>query len=102
MGKPFVDFPAFKQLITVRQALELLGWRHVWSRGELCRGPCPVHGSSSPDSRSLTVTSDQWYCHKCKKGGDVTRLWALLHQLSDYAAVLDLAERLKVKVPTRR
>lgn len=61
---------------------EWVGWR----------GPCPVHGSSSIKSRTLSYTEREWYCWKCRIGGDVIRLFARIHRLTDYEAARRLRE----------
>jgi len=94
-----VDFEAIKLLVPVHQVLELVGWRPTWERGAIARGPCPIHHSNNPRSRSLAVTRDGWYCHSCHKRGDVVRLWAELHGLSMLQAALRLCERLRMEVP---
>lgn len=96
-----IDFTEMKRLISVRHALEQTGWSPVWVRGDLCRGPCPVHGSHDPSSRVLAVTSTAWYCHRCHAGGDVIRLWERLHGMTAVEAALDLCARFHLRVPRR-
>ncbi len=98
-GMPLIDYPDLKCLISVPHALGLLGWKAVEVHGNRCRGPCPIHGSTSPASRSFSVTTTEWYCHKCKKGGDVLLLWAGVKGLSLYPAALDLCRAAGVEVP---
>lgn len=97
-----IDFSAVKRLVGLMDALDLIGWRSVSNYGLTLRGPCPIHRSSSTRSRSLAVTGDEWFCHSCRRGGDVCRFWALLHGMSDYDAALDLCARLRLDPPLLR
>lgn len=81
------------------QALRLLDWRPVWSRGELARGGCPVHGSRSRNSRSFVVSVEVCYCHKCHWTGDAVELWARVKGLPKLEAAYDLCNRLGVNPP---
>lgn len=99
MPRPQIDFAALKRQVKPINALVLLGWRASGCYRETLRGPCPIHRSSSARSRSLAVTGDEWFCHSCRKGGDVCRLWALLNGMTDYQAALDLCDRLKIMPP---
>lgn len=101
LRKAYIDFQALKRLVTVRQALEALGWSAVWSRGNLSRGPCPIHGSARADSRSFACKGPVGYCHKCKRGGDAVRVWSLIHGCTDYESAVTMCQRLGLDVPTR-
>lgn len=59
-------------------------------------GPCPVHGSTSPNSRSFSVNLDagRYFCHKCRSHGNALELWAAVHKLRVYDAALDLCRAL--------
>jgi DNA primase len=96
---PFIEYSTLKSLISVPRALGLLGWRASEVTGNRYRGPCPIHGSTSPASRSFSVTTTEWYCHKCKKGGDVILLWQWVHRLEVYPAALHLCHAAGVDPP---
>lgn len=97
-----IDFTGIKTLVPLVDVLRSVGWEPTWQARGIMRGGCPIHRSRSPRPRSLIVTSDQWYCHRCHIGGDVTRLWRLLHDHpSDLAAALDLCRHFQVAVPRR-
>lgn len=85
-------------MIKPREALSLVGWQPVWSRAELHRGPCPMHGSS-PGSRSLALTDRVVYCHKCHFRGDAVAIWAKLTGQEVLPAAYDLCARLNIRIP---
>ena len=51
-----VDFQAVRSQTSMQQVLELLRFEPVETRGDQVRGACPVHGSTSPHSRSFSAT----------------------------------------------
>lgn len=67
-GGEWVDFRAARAAVSMAQVLELLGWRPVSRRGAQLRGPCPVHGSQSPQSRSFSVNLEK-HAFRCFKPG---------------------------------
>ena len=91
---PSLDFDAIKRDIPMDDVLFLLDWHWVWARAPVKRGPCPVHKSSTVQSRSLVITDQVWYCHKCKRGGDVLELYAQVVGKPIYEATLELCARL--------
>jgi DNA primase len=96
-----VDFDALKRQVSVSQVLRHLGWMPTRIEPATQRGPCPVHGSRSRGSRSLSVSRTWWKCWSCGARGDVIRLWALLHRCDDLTAALAICEALNVRVPRR-
>ena len=52
---PGIDFTQLREQVTLAEVLALVGFRAVTRHGPQWRGPCPVHGSSSPRSRSLAA-----------------------------------------------
>jgi hypothetical protein len=52
---PGVDFRLLRERIAVREVLELLQFEPIVRRGDQWRGPCPVHGSRNPRSRSFSL-----------------------------------------------
>ena len=77
---PGVNFSAVQSLVPMGKVLELLGLvaGGAW-RGQV-HGPCPVHKSRSPRSRSFSVNLAQGVCkcHKCGFAGNQIQLWAKL------------------------
>jgi DNA primase len=98
---PAIDFALFRSRMTMQQVLGLLQFVPVRRRGDQLRGPCPVHGSSSPTSHSFSVhlRKNAFRCFTCGAAGNQLDLWAAVQGLSTYDAALDLAERLSVPIP---
>ena len=96
-----VDFDTLRSEITMEQVLNKIGFKPSSRTGDQWHGPCPVHGSSSPQSRSFSVNvkSGRYHCHKCHSHGNQLELWAAIHQLSIYDAALDVCRALDHKIP---
>ena len=103
---PGIDFNKLRAEITMEQVLRLLSFQPVGRRGDQLHGPCPVHGSTSRQSRifSVNLRSGRYYCHKCHSHGNQLELWAAVRKLPFYDAALDLCRTLGHEVPsiTRR
>jgi DNA primase len=99
-----IDFAAARQALPLADVLRLLGWRPLTRRVAQARGPCPLHGSRSPRSRSFAVHLQRglYHCFGCGAGGNALDLWAAHTRLPLHAAVLDLCQRLGRAVPVRR
>lgn len=102
---PYVDLLAVRQLVPIQDALEFYGWRPVvcWGVRGTWRGPCPIHHSESPRSRTFQVQPARgvFRCWKCGEHGDVIQLWARLHRLTTYQAALHLCAAFGRRVPYR-
>jgi hypothetical protein len=96
---PGIDFKAIRRLVSIREVLDLIGWVPVNDRKMERRGPCPVHRSASPRSRSFAASPLGWYCHKCCARGDALDLYAQVRGLNVYPAALELCRRLGRAVP---
>ncbi len=98
---PGVDFGKLRDEITMQEVLEQLGFQPTSRTDTQLHGPCPVHRSSSPDSRSFSVNlqSARYYCHKCKSHGNQLELWAAANQLTIYQAAITLCRALGKEVP---
>ena len=98
---PGVDFRVLRREITMEQVLDQLGFVPASRSGHQWHGPCPVHGSTSAGSRSLSVNLEtgRYYCHKCKSHGNQLELWAAVHQLQIHEAAIDLCRALGRDVP---
>lgn len=96
-----VDFHALRNEITMEQVLNRIGFEPSSRSGDQLHGPCPVHGSSSPQSRSFSVNlkSGRYYCHKCHSQGNQLELWAAVYHQSIYDAALDLCRTLGRETP---
>ena len=98
---PGVDFQLLRQRITMQDVLQLLQFEATFRRGDQWRGPCPVHNSGSPRSRSFSVNVrlGRYRCFRCGSHGNTLELWAAVHHLSVYAAAVDLCQRLGLEIP---
>ena len=98
---PGVDFQLTRERITMRDVLQLLQFEATSRRGEQWRGPCPVHGSQNPRSRSFSVNVQlgRYQCFNCGSRGNALELWAAVHGKSVYAAAVELCELLNVEIP---
>jgi len=83
------------------RVLELLGFVAHGVTGEQLRGPCPVHRSQSPRSRSFSVHLARGVCRcfKCGFVGNQIQLWAALNEMTVYEAAMDLCQQAGVEVP---
>src|SRR5215470_7641814 len=98
---PLVDLRRARCEVRLAVVLELLGWRFSERAGEQVRGPCPVHGSSSPRSRSFSAHLGRasWRCFVCGASGNALDLWRGVRQPDLYPAVLELYRQLCRDVP---
>ena len=98
---PGIDFQQLRNEITMEEVLEQLGFQPTSRTGSQLHGPCPVHGSTSASSRSLSVNLDtaRYYCHKCHSHGNQLELWAAVSRLPLYEAVRDLCRVLGRDIP---
>jgi DNA primase len=98
---PSIDFAALRSTISLAQVLASLNFNPVGRSGDELRGPCTVHESSSPTSRSFSadLRKNTWNCFRCGAGGNQLDLWAATQKLPIYAAALDLCERLAIPLP---
>ena len=98
---PGVNFPAVQSLVPMAKVLELIGFVATGVRGDQLHGPCPIHRSKSPRSRSFSVhrTKGVCKCHRCGFSGNQIQLWAELHGKTVYEAAVDLCRQAGVEVP---
>lgn len=98
---PGVDFQSLQSQITMEDVLNQLGFVPVSQAGDQLHGPCPVHGSTSASSRSLSVNlkAGRYYCHKCHSHGNQLELWAAIHRLPIYEAAIHLCRALGKDIP---
>ena len=101
---PGIDFRQARLSVRLADVLELLGFEPSTRRGDQLRGPCPVHGSRTPASRSFAADASKnlWHCFRCGAGGNVLDLWVAVTRQPLHAAVIDLCRRLGRDVPWLR
>lgn len=98
---PGVDFHELRGLISIADVLHLIGFVPTQTWGHQLRGPCPVHGSSSPNSRvfSVNLPINVYRCFKCGSAGNQLDLYAAVTKLSLFEAAIDLCEKLNRPKP---
>lgn len=98
---PGVRFREVRALASMAQVLDLLGFvAQETSRNEV-RGRCPVHGSTSPKSRSFSanLTKQVYRCFRCGSAGNQLDLYAAATHQKLHAAAIDLCGRIGCDVP---
>jgi DNA primase len=100
---PAIDFTLLRQQVSLAQVLDLVGFTPTTRCGPQWRGPCPVHGSKSPRSRSFAahVEKNCWHCFRCGASGNALDLYLAVTKLPVYEGALELCTRLHVAVPWR-
>jgi DNA primase len=98
---PGIDFVLLRRQISLTQVLNLVGFTATTRRGPQLRGPCPVHGSKSPRSRSFAahVEKNCWHCFRCGAGGNALDLYLAVTKLPVYEGALELCARLGISAP---
>lgn len=98
---PGIDYRRLRQQISLIQVLDLLGFTPATRRGVELRGPCPVHGATTPRSRSFAahLQKNCWRCFGCGAGGNALDLYAAACRLPLYQAALELCARLHLPAP---
>src|SRR5262249_12415309 len=101
---PLIDLRQARAEIRLSVVLQLLGWQASQRSGEQVRGPCPVHGSASGRSRSLSAHLGRgiWRCFACGASGNALDLWRRVRGQDLYSAVLELYRQLDRDVPWLR
>jgi DNA primase len=98
---PGVDFRAVRDMIAMSEVLELIGYASSSAFTDVLRGPCPVHGSTSPNSRAFAVNLKRklFHCFKCGAGGNHLDLFVACTKMRVYDAAIELCTRLHRPVP---
>ena len=98
---PGIDFRRARSEMRLAEVLERIGFTPRGCRGQQLRGPCPVHRSRMPRSRSFAAHLGKgvWHCFRCGAGGNGLDLWAAFTGQQVYAAVIDWYTRLGREVP---
>lgn len=97
-----LDLARLRSQIPPLEVLRRWGWRGHWTPSDQYRGPCPIHGSRSPRSRSLSVGAELVFCHSCGWWGDAVELWAWRHHWPVLVAAYDLCRTLGIPPPVLR
>ena len=98
---PGVHFQEVRTRVSMTQVLGLLGFVAREASGEEVRGTCPVHGSTSPRSRSFSANLKKqvYRCFRCGSAGNHLDLYAAATHQSLHAAAVDLCQRIGCAVP---
>jgi DNA primase len=98
---PGIDLKQVRHEVKIQQVLDLLKFTPTSRKGARLRGPCPIHGSSSPRSRifSVHLGCHRYRCFRCHSAGTQIDLWAAVHRLSLYKAAEDLCHHLGIPIP---
>jgi len=98
---PGVDYGEVQSRVPMGRVLELLAIAARDVRGGQFRGPCPVHGSRSPRSRSFSADLGRGVCRcfRCGFAGNQIQLWATCKGMTVYEAAVDLCRQAGVEVP---
>jgi DNA primase len=101
---PAIDFALLRRQASLAQVLDLIGFTPATRCGPQLRGPCPLHGSASPRSRSFAAHLERhcWHCFRCGAGGNAVDLYLAVTRLPLYEGALELCARLHLPVPWRR
>lgn len=98
---PGVHFAEVRARIALADVLDLLGFVPCESSGDQVRGPCPVHRSVSPLSRSFSANLKRhiYRCFKCGSSGNQLDLYVAVTGLDLFAATVALCEQLHRDIP---
>jgi DNA primase len=92
---PSLDFKAIRTAVSITQVLEIVGFVAVEQSGDQVRGPCLIHGSTSPDSRSFSANlgKNTFQCFKCGAKGNQLDLYAAITRFPLHDAASQLCEQ---------
>jgi DNA primase len=98
---PGVQFAKVRALIPMVEVLTLIGFVPCEASGDQVRGPCPVHGSTGPTSRSFSANLKRhiYRCFKCGSCGNPIDLYRSVTGLSLLEAAIALCEQLHREIP---
>jgi DNA primase len=101
---PGIDFHALRTRVRIADVLRLLQFVPSRTQGDQVRGPCPIHRSASPRSRSFSahLGKNTYRCFACGSAGNQLDLWAAATKQPLYEAAIDLGQKLHVPVPRVR
>ena len=98
---PGIHFAEVRALIPLAEVLDLVGFTPSRVTGDQVRGPCPVHRSASPRSRSFSahLRRHVYRCFTCGASGNQLDLYAAVTGLSLFDAAVTLCASLHRDVP---
>jgi DNA primase len=98
---PGINFDELRRRVSMADVLRLLKFQASSGRADQLRGPCPVHGSSNPRSRSFSVNVrlGRYHCFGCGSRGNALELWSAVRGISIWASAIELCATLGLEVP---
>jgi DNA primase len=98
---PGIRYAEVRASVTIAEVLGLLGFVPCETSGDQVRGPCPVHRSTAPSSRSFSANRRLhiYRCFKCGSSGNQLDLYAAATGLCLFEATVRLCEQLHREVP---
>jgi DNA primase len=98
---PAIRFAEVRSSVSMAQVLDLLGFVVRETHGDEVRGACPLHGSTSPKSRSFSANIKKrvYRCFRCGSAGNHLDLYAAATRQGLHAAAVDLCHRVGCAVP---
>jgi DNA primase len=98
---PGIDYSRVRGQVSLERVLQLIGFLPVKTDGQHVRGPCPIHGSTNPNSRSFSadLRKNAWQCFQCGAKGNQLDLWAAVNHGNLYQAAISLCEQAHVQIP---
>jgi hypothetical protein len=98
---PGVDFRAVRDMISMAEVLDLIGFVSRAISGNELRGPCPVHRSKSIRSRAFAVNVERkvYRCFSCGSAGNHLDLYTAVTRQSLFKATVALCEKLHHPIP---
>src|SRR5258708_37547205 len=98
---PGIRYAEVRAGVTIAEVLDLLGFVASATPRDQVRGPCPVHRSTTPSSRSFSANLRLhiYRCFKCGSSGNQLDLYAAATGLSLFEAAVALCEQLHCEVP---
>jgi DNA primase len=98
---PSIHFARVRAMIPLADVLDLVGFVPSETSRDQVRGPCPVHHSTSPMSRSFSANLKRhvYKCFTCGSQGNQLDLYASVTGLSHFEAAMALCEQLDREVP---
>jgi DNA primase len=98
---PGIRYADVRARVTMAEVLGLLGFVPCATSGDQVRGPCPVHHSATPSSRSFSANRRLhiYRCFKCGSSGNHLDLYAAATGLCLFEATVRLCEQLHREVP---
>jgi DNA primase len=98
---PGISFAEVRARIPLAEVLNLIGFVPSERSGDQLRGPCPIHRSSTPTSRSYSANLKLhvYKCFVCGSQGNQLDLYASVTKRSLFEAAIALCEQLHHEIP---